>query len=80
MIEIVGHRKLTFYNVYFKDDEIVVATTRPETMIGDVAVAVHPEDHRYSSYIGRRVWHPFRNETIPIVCDSFVDREFETGG
>lgn len=70
-----SNRKL----MLFVDEEIVVATTRPETMVGDVAVAVHPEDHRYSSYIGRRVWHPFRNETIPIICDNFVDREFKTG-
>lgn len=61
------------------DDEIVVASTRPETLFGDVAVAVNPKDDRYSSYVGRNLWHPFRKEAIPIICDDFVDPEFGTG-
>lgn len=61
------------------DDELVVATTRPETMFGDVAVAVNPRDTRYTSFIGRTVWHPFRKEPIPVVADDFVDPEFGTG-
>lgn len=61
------------------DEEITVATTRPETMLGDVAVAVNPNDDRYSKYIGKRLWHPFRNETIPVIADEFVDVNFGTG-
>lgn len=61
------------------DEEIVVSTTRPETLFGDVAVAVNPKDDRYSSYIGRKLWHPFINEEIPVICDDFVDPAFGTG-
>ena len=55
------------------------ATTRPETMLGDTAVAVHPEDERYNDLIGRYVWLPFVDRKIPIVADEYVDREFGTG-
>ncbi|MDO4285957.1 MAG: valine--tRNA ligase [Eubacteriales bacterium] len=55
------------------------ATTRPETMLGDTAVAVHPEDERYQKLIGRKVMLPFVNRAIPIVADEYVDREFGTG-
>ena len=55
------------------------ATTRPETMLGDTAVAVHPEDERYKDLIGRQVWLPFVDRKIPIVSDEYVDREFGTG-
>ena len=55
------------------------ATTRPETMLGDTAVAVHPEDDRYKDVIGRKVWLPFVDRQIPIVADEYVDREFGTG-
>ena len=55
------------------------ATTRPETMLGDTAVAVHPEDDRYNNLIGRYVWLPFVDRKIPIVADEYVDREFGTG-
>lgn len=64
---------------HFQGEEIVVATTRPETMLGDVAVAVHPEDQRYSKFIGLHLKHPFRHDRIPIIADAFVDREFGTG-
>ncbi|MGP3791117.1 valine--tRNA ligase [Pseudomonas sp. B392_1p] len=60
-------------------DYLVVATTRPETMLGDAAVAVHPEDERYSGLIGRHVLLPLVNRLIPIVADEYVDREFGTG-
>jgi valyl-tRNA synthetase len=60
-------------------DYLVVATTRPETMLGDAAVAVHPEDERYSNLIGRHVLLPLVNRLIPIVADEYVDREFGTG-
>ncbi|KAF9405461.1 hypothetical protein HW555_013812 [Spodoptera exigua] len=67
------------YQLYDSDEYIVVATTMPETMLGDTAIAVHPQDERYKHLAGRRVWHPFRNETIPIIQDEFVDKEFGTG-
>ncbi len=59
---------------------LIVATTRPETMLGDTAVAVHPDDPRYNRFIGRRVTLPLTGRTIPVVGDSIlVDREFGTG-
>lgn len=58
---------------------LVVATTRPETMLGDSAVAVHPEDERYKSLIGKFILLPLVNRLIPIVADDYVDREFGTG-
>src|SRR5580693_6771252 len=60
-------------------DFLVVATTRPETMLGDTAVAVHPEDERYRQLVGGRVLLPLMNREIPIIADSYVDREFGTG-
>ncbi|MCH1919135.1 valine--tRNA ligase [Shewanella sp. A3A] len=60
-------------------DYLVVATTRPETMLGDSAVAVHPEDERYASLIGKEIILPLVNRRIPIVADDYVDREFGTG-
>jgi valyl-tRNA synthetase len=60
--------------------EIVVATTRPETMLGDTAVAVHPEDPRYQAMHGKRVRHPFVDRTLPIITDAIlVDPKFGTG-
>src|SRR6202521_5783246 len=58
---------------------LVVATTRPETMLGDTAVAVHPEDERYKNLIGKNVALPLINRLIPIIADEMVDREFGTG-
>lgn len=58
---------------------ITVATVRPETMFGDVAVAVHPEDNRYADAIGNHVTHPLTGETIPVIGDPFVDPKFGTG-
>lgn len=63
----------------FSGDEIVVATTRPESVFGDVAIAVHPNDERYAKYIGQKVWHTFRETYIPIIADPSVDRDFGTG-
>ncbi len=59
--------------------ELVVATTRPETMLGDVAVMVHPEDERYSALIGKHVTLPLCGRTIPVIADDYVDRNFGTG-
>ncbi len=58
---------------------LVVATTRPETMLGDVAVAVHPEDERYRALVGKHVQLPLSGRTIPIIADDYVDPEFGTG-
>jgi len=58
---------------------VVVATTRPETLLGDVAVAVHPGDERYAALLGRRVILPLTGREIPVIADEMVDREFGTG-
>jgi len=58
---------------------LIVATTRPETMLGDVAVAVHPEDERYQQFIGKTLTLPLSHREIPIIADDYVDREFGTG-
>ena len=60
-------------------DSLVVATTRPETMLGDTAVMVHPEDERYKAMIGKMVKLPLTDREIPIIADSYVDLEFGTG-
>ena len=72
--------KLTQGTTEDGSDEIVVATTRPETMLGDTAVAVHPEDPRYKNLIGKTVRHPFVDREIPIIADAIlVDPAFGTG-
>jgi valyl-tRNA synthetase len=58
---------------------LVVATTRPETMLGDTAVAVHPDDERYQRFIGKTIMLPLVNREIPVIADAYVDREFGTG-
>jgi len=58
---------------------LVVATTRPETMLGDVAVAVHPEDERYAALVGKTLALPLSDREIPIIADAYVEREFGTG-
>jgi valyl-tRNA synthetase len=58
---------------------LVVATTRPETMLGDTAVAVHPDDERYKALVGKRVALPLTGRTIPVIADHYVDQEFGTG-
>ena len=59
--------------------ELVVATTRPETMLGDTAVAVHPDDERYQNLIGKSIRLPLSGRIVPLIADPFVDREFGTG-
>jgi valyl-tRNA synthetase len=61
------------------DDTVVVATTRVETMLGDTAVAVHPDDERYRHLVGKRIKLPLTDRTIPVVADTHVDPEFGTG-
>lgn len=67
------------YPIEGSDEYLVVATTRPETMLGDTGVAVHPEDERYSHLIGRNVMLPLMNRPIPVFADGCVDKEFGTG-
>lgn len=67
------------YPVVGTDEYIVVATTRPETMLGDTAVAIHPDDERYKHLHGKKVMLPLMDKEIPIVLDSYVDAEFGTG-
>jgi valyl-tRNA synthetase len=59
--------------------ELVVATTRPETMLGDTAVAVHPDDERYQGFIGKEIKLPITGRLIPVIADDYVDQEFGTG-
>lgn len=67
------------YKIENSDDYVVVATTRPETMLGDTAVAVNPNDERYKDIVGKRVFLPIVNKYIPVVADRYVDMEFGTG-
>ena len=67
------------YQVADSDEILVVATTRPETMFGDTAVAVHPEDSRYQHLIGKFISLPLSSRKIPIIADDYVDMEFGTG-
>ena len=67
------------YPVEGSDKTLTVATTRPETMLGDTAVAVHPEDERYKDIIGKMIPHPITGRKIPIIADEYVDMEFGTG-
>ncbi|MFW6306778.1 MAG: valine--tRNA ligase, partial [Bacillota bacterium] len=67
------------YPLKDSDDYIVVATTRPETMLGDTAVAVNPDDERYKDLLGKKVIVPLIEREIPIIADEFVDKEFGTG-
>ncbi|MCX6232507.1 MAG: valine--tRNA ligase [Bacteroidetes bacterium] len=71
-----------YYLKYFiegSNDSITIATTRPETILGDTAVCVHPEDERYAYLKGKRVMVPLINRSVPVIFDEYVDREFGTG-
>ncbi|KTE92184.1 valine--tRNA ligase [Desulfitobacterium hafniense] len=74
-----GHLWHLRYPVKDSDEVLIVATTRPETMLGDTAVAVHPEDERYRHLLGKTIILPLTNREIPIIADDYVDREFGTG-
>lgn len=74
-----GHFWHIRYPVKDSEDFVEIATTRPETLLGDTAVAVHPEDERYKHLIGKTVILPLMNREIPVVADTYVDREFGTG-
>ena len=74
-----GHLWYIKYPVAGNSEFIIVATTRPETMLGDTAVAVHPEDERYQHLLGKSLILPLMKREIPVVADNMVDREFEYG-
>lgn len=77
--EQAGHFWHIKYPIVDSDEFVEIATTRPETMLGDTAVAVHPDDERYQHLIGKQVMLPLVNKVIPIVSDYYVDKEFGTG-
>ena len=84
-IEVEYHEQETcLWHIRYKiageeDKYIVVATTRPETMLGDTAVAVHPDDERYKDIVGKKCILPIMNKEIPIIADSFVEKDFGSG-
>jgi len=83
-LEVVHHERTgEIWNIRYpllgSKEHVTVATTRPETMLGDTAVAVHPEDERYRVLIGKKVLLPLVNREIPVIADTYVDREFGTG-
>jgi valyl-tRNA synthetase len=77
--EVDGHLWFIRYPVEGSSESLVVATTRPETMLGDTAVMVHPEDERYRHLIGRQVRLPVTGRLVPVIADDYVDKEFGTG-
>ena len=77
--EQAGHFWHIHYPVVGSDEKVEIATTRPETMLGDTAIAVHPDDPRYQHLIGRKVLLPIVGKEIPVVADAYVDMEFGTG-
>src|SRR3990167_5972736 len=74
-----GHLWHIRYPLTDKTGHMTVATTRPETLLGDVAIAVHPEDERYQPLIGKHVQLPLTDRTIPIIADDYVEKEFGSG-
>lgn len=74
-----GHMWHMRYPLADGSGELVVATTRPETMLGDTAVAVHPDDERYQDFIGKEIKLPITGRLIPVIADDYVDQEFGTG-
>ncbi|MCI8583721.1 MAG: valine--tRNA ligase [Dorea sp.] len=74
-----GHFWHIKYPIVGTDDYLEIATTRPETMLGDTAIAVHPDDDRYKDLVGKKALLPLVNREIPIVADYYVDKEFGTG-
>ncbi|AXA32950.1 valine--tRNA ligase [Francisella adeliensis] len=67
------------YPIANSDEKMVIATTRPETMLGDMAVAVHPEDERYTHLVGKMINLPLTDRQIPIIADDYVEKDFGTG-
>ncbi|TKA78490.1 Valine--tRNA ligase, mitochondrial [Cryomyces minteri] len=87
MLDVPGYeRKIEFgvithfkYPIEGTEETIEVATTRPETMLGDTGIAVHPDDVRYKHLVGKKAKHPFVDRLLPIFADAYVDKEFGTG-
>uniref|UniRef100_A0A7N6FDZ8 Valine--tRNA ligase, mitochondrial n=1 Tax=Anabas testudineus TaxID=64144 RepID=A0A7N6FDZ8_ANATE len=85
MLSVPGYENKVEFGTMFtfvypvEDGEVVVSTTRPETMLGDVAVAVHPDDPRYQAVHGKQCRHPFTDRLLPIITDPMVDMELGTG-
>ncbi len=77
--EVPGKLWYVKYPVVGEDDAIVIATTRPETILADTAIAVNPDDDRYKKYIGKKVIVPLIERQIPVIADDYVDPEFGTG-
>jgi valyl-tRNA synthetase len=77
--EEAGHLWHIRYPIAGTKEHLVVATTRPETMLGDTAVAVHPEDERYRKFVGKMVELPLTGRKIPVIADEYVDKEFGSG-
>lgn len=77
--EQAGHFWHIKYPVKDSDEFVIIATTRPETLLGDTAVAVNPEDERYTHLVGKTLILPLVNKEIPVIADSYVDKEFGTG-
>ncbi len=67
------------YQVEGENNFLTIATTRPETILGDTAICVHPEDERFKSFVGKKVIVPLVNRPVPVIADEYVDREFGTG-
>lgn len=78
-VEQKGHFWHIKYPIVGTDDALIIATTRPETMLGDTAIAVHPDDERYKELVGKKVILPLVGKEIPIIADAYVDKEFGTG-
>ena len=77
--EQAGHFWHIKYPIKGTDDFVVIATTRPETLFGDTAVAVNPDDERYKDLIGKMLILPLVGREIPVIADEYVDKEFGTG-
>lgn len=87
LLDVPGYERKVEFGVltHFKypidglEEKIEVATTRPETMLGDTGIAVHPQDERYKHLIGKFAKHPFLDRLLPIFADEYVDKDFGTG-
>lgn len=77
--EVQSHLYYIRYQVEGEEEYLTIATTRPETILGDTAVCVHPEDERFRKYHGKKVLVPLVNRPVPVIVDEYVDREFGTG-
>ncbi|MFW5488990.1 MAG: valine--tRNA ligase [Desulfovibrio sp.] len=81
-VEYAPNKSMLYHLQYPLEDgsgSLTIATVRPETMLGDTAVAVHPEDERYADFVGKNIVLPIMGRKIPIIADAYVDREFGTG-